>query len=172
MEKYKKIRFAYCVLFLFIMLLACNNAVPDSHTNIDSPQVTTDTNIGKIITLNNGDHCFAYTQNNDTVSLSLHLNDSLVTGKLIYRLYQKDMNAGTLKGLLRGDTLLADYSFLSEGTRSVRQVIFLRKGNILLEGTGSMRETSGRLIFTDIKAVAFNGNIVLEPVDCAAVDSK
>lgn len=116
---------------------------------------------------NDATNCFAYTKNRDTVIMTLVLNDTDATGKLTYNLFEKDKNTGTFHGVLKGDTLLANYSYLSEGSRSLRQVIFLRKGNMFQEGVGSMKEQNGRLMFSNKKDIDFNSIILLEAVDCS-----
>jgi hypothetical protein len=41
--------------------------------------------------------------------------DLSVVGNLCYRFFEKDKNDGTVIGKLQGDTLIADYTFMSEG---------------------------------------------------------
>ncbi|SHN67044.1 hypothetical protein SAMN05444395_10462 [Flavobacterium fryxellicola] len=93
--------------------------------------------------------------------------NQVTSGKLSYNFYEKDKNEGTLIGVLKGDTLVADYTFMSKGISSVRQVVFLRKGNIYVEGYGDVVEVaSGKVIFKDIKQLKFDGKSVLSKVDC------
>ncbi len=162
---------ALCVT-AFLGLMSCNYPSQNKSTTAAPDTMKPDTNVGKVIAFHNGTNCFTHTQNNDSVFLSLVLRDSLVTGRLQYRLREKDANTGTLKGVFHGDTLIAEYSFLSEGVRSVREVAFLRKGDILIEGTGNMKDNGHRMVFTNRREISFNTNLVLETVDCATVDSK
>lgn len=75
--------------------------------------------------------CYAYENGNDTVQMSLNINGERVTGELTYMLFEKDSNRGQVKGTFSGDTLTADYTFQSEGMRSVREVIFVKNGSSL-----------------------------------------
>jgi hypothetical protein len=69
----------------------------------------------------------------DTVSMNLtHLGDS-VTGTLVYNFKEKDKNTGTINGRMNGNILIAEYTFLSEGIQSCRQVAFKLEGTILLK---------------------------------------
>ncbi len=164
---------------IIISLPACRNQPGNIKLN-DSVEVSKnmpDTTVQsvdsvKMIDLNNGTYCFAYTENRDTISMKLILKDSLASGTLIYNLYEKDKNKGTFKGMLRKDTLLADYTFLSEGMRSVRQVAFLVKGNILLPGNGSMKEQRNRLVFSSKNDITFDASITLQPIECSTVNGK
>ncbi len=154
---------------IIAVMMSCQNRI-QMNSNNDSLQQATDT--AKSIIINSGTHCFAYTSNGDFTLLSLTIKGKSATGKLTYSLHEKDKNEGTIQGRFYGDTLLADYSFTSEGSRSIRQVIFLRKGNVFQEGYGSMKEENGKFLFTHISEVSFTGNVVLLPVDCSAFHKK
>ncbi|MBC7747549.1 MAG: hypothetical protein H7Z76_03040 [Methylotenera sp.] len=99
----------------------------------------------------------------DTIVINLTIKgNQILSGKLIYNFYEKDKNEGTLIGELKGDTLLADYTFMSEGISSVRQVVFLKKGNTYIEGYGDVvEEASGKVIFKDRKQLKFDGKSIL-----------
>ncbi len=98
--------------------------------------------------------------------MNMNIRDNVVTGRLEYRLFEKDSNSGTIKGVIRGDTLFADYSFISEAKGSVREVAFLRTNDKWVEGFGDMKENNGKMIFTGKSSLQFNGNIVLTEVPC------
>ncbi len=86
---------------------------------------------------------------NDSGWLNLTVNDTVVTGDLKYNLYEKDKNAGTIKGVLRDSLIIADYTFHSEGTTSVREVIFKISGDTLIQAFGDLVEKDGKIIFTN-----------------------
>ena len=111
--------------------------------------------------------CYLYTVNKDTFQLAITaVNKNDVEGSIIYNFYEKDKNSGTIAGVIKGDTILADYTFNSEGTSSVREVIFIRKGDQLAEGYGPMEEKGGRTVFTDKSKVKFGDYILLSPIEC------
>jgi len=110
--------------------------------------------------------CYAQVNANDTVKMRLNISGSAVTGTLEYRLKEKDSNRGTISGTMNGETLLADYTFNSEGTSSVRQVAFLIKDGKATEGYGDMEEKNGKMVFKDPAKVAYGKGIVLSKVDC------
>lgn len=98
----------------------------------------------------------------DTILMNLTMKgNQMLSGKLIYNFYEKDKNEGTLIGELKGDTLLADYTFMSEGISFVRQVVFLKKGNTYIEGYGDViEEASGKVAFKDRKQLKFDGKSI------------
>ncbi len=110
--------------------------------------------------------CYAYIKDKDTVMLSYTVAGNAVTGKFNYKLSEKDKNTGDISGLVKGDTIIADYTFNSEGRTSVRQVAFLKKGNQLLEGYGPTEEKDGKIAFTDVNGLKFVDAITLMLTDC------
>lgn len=104
--------------------------------------------------------------NRDTVTLHLEVNNNKVTGNMVYNLFEKDKNSGVIAGQMKGDTLLAEYTFMSEGLNSVREVAFLKKENNLIEGFGEMVEKDGKLVFNNTSALNFENKIILVKEDC------
>jgi hypothetical protein len=110
--------------------------------------------------------CYTSYKNRDTVELSIVTAGNKVSGALRYQLYEKDRNKGTIVGEIKGDTLLANYTFNSEGMESQRQVAFLRKGDQLVEGYAEIEEKDGKVSFKDTKALKFSAGIELKKTDC------
>ena len=112
--------------------------------------------------------CYRAILKKDTISLTLNIkNGQFSSGNLSYNFYEKDKNQGTLVGERKGDTLYADYTFMSEGTSSVHEVAFLKKGDSYIEGFGDVvDDNKGKVTFKDKKQLKFDGNVVLLKVDC------
>lgn len=112
--------------------------------------------------------CYRAILKKDTISLTLNMkNSQLSSGNLSYNFYEKDKNEGALVGEMKGDTLYADYTFISEGTSSVREVAFLKKGDSYVEGFGDVvDDNKGKVTFKDKKQLKFDGIVVLSKVDC------
>lgn len=110
--------------------------------------------------------CYTYTTDNDSIMLRLNRQGSSVKGELTYILYEKDVNKGTIDGVMTGDTLFADYTFNSEGTTSVREVAFVKRGDELVEAFGEVEEQNGKFVFTDRSLLSLNENVVLTESDC------
>lgn len=114
------------------------------------------------------EECYSAIIKKDTILMTLNIKgNELTSGKLSYNFYEKDKNEGTLVGEIKEDTLFADYTFMSEGVFSVRQVAFLKKGDSYVEGYGDVvGDNKGKVTFKDTKQLKFEGNIVLSKVDC------
>jgi len=91
---------------------------------------------------------------------------SQVTGNLEYNLDEKDRNTGSVAGIVRGDTLLLNYTFQSEGRQSVRQLAFLKQGNELMEGYAEVEEKADTVVFKNPETLKFSKEMVLEKTGC------
>jgi hypothetical protein len=83
-------------------------------------------------------------------------NNGVVSGILAFNNSQKDSSSGTFQGTLTNDTLLGNYSFDSEGTRSNRQVIFKKAGDNLVEAFGPVKTVRGNEVFVTPLNVSYD----------------
>jgi thioredoxin-related protein len=147
------------ILSLVVLFTACqSNNSEKTATDTDAP----DTNIVPA----SQQYCYKYIKDKDTATLTMMSSGTITTGELKYNLYEKDKNSGIFEGELKGDTLLAEYTFNSEGKESVRQVAFLKKGNQLVEGFGDVEEKNGKMLFKDKSKLTFGNSIVFNKVEC------
>lgn len=147
-------------LFASLGIIACNSSSTETTTNNDTtttqPELTTPLK-----------NCYSAISNTDTSLLEITINaNNNVTGNLQYKLSGKDKNTGTIKGLLKNDTLIADYIFMSEGKESKRQVVFLKTGTMLTEGYGSIEEVNGAMQFKKEAPLDFSKGTKFVLVDC------
>jgi hypothetical protein len=89
-----------------------------------------------------------------------------VSGTLEYSLDGKDRNRGTIQGVIRDELLVADYTFFSEGIRSVRQVAFLKKDSFYVEGYGEIDTSENRHRFRNTDSLWYNDSIRLLKTEC------
>lgn len=113
------------------------------------------------------DECFIYNKNKDLATLRIYsTGGNKVLGQLTYSLDGKDKNSGPIYGIVKGDTIIVDYKFESEGVYSKRQVVWVKHGVALLEGTGEVYQVNGNVKFKNISKLTFGNSIVFEPADC------
>ena len=114
-----------------------------------------------------GDQCYTSRLNGNIVAISFNVNSHQeVNGKLSYNITGKDKNEGTIIGNMKGDTLIADYTFMSEGVSSVREVVFLQKDGTLIEGYGDVVDANNKVTFKDKKKLKFDAKNTLIKSDC------
>jgi hypothetical protein len=152
----------FLVALTAMAIAACNN---DGQTK-DTAGVTDSIATAKHDRQIPDTQCYSSMNGKDTVLLKLEKLPNATTGRLIYKLYEKDANEGRLDGKLKGDTLIADYTFKSEGNESVRQVAFLIQDTIATEGYGEMVEKEGKMIFKNPASIAFDKGIKLQKIPC------
>ena len=111
-------------------------------------------------------NCYRYANEADTVILKVvHVGNS-ITGTLVYSLKEKDSNKGTIQGVMRDNILVADYTFMSEGKQSIRQVAFKLEGNTFIEGYGDSFNQSEKIKFKNLDSLTFSSSIKLAEIAC------
>ena len=108
--------------------------------------------------------CYRWISNKDTVDIRFVRTADNVRGTLRYMWFEKDKSNGTINGVFKRDTLRADFKFQSEGLESVREVVFVRKENQLIQGNGEMEEKKGKMVF--IGKLDFNNSITMKKIEC------
>ena len=69
---------------------------------------------------------------------------------------------------MKADTLIADYTFMSEGTQSVREVAFLLTDSTAKEGYGDMTEKNNKMVFIKLAKIKFDRSFVLSKQACTS----
>jgi hypothetical protein len=108
--------------------------------------------------------CYLYNEFGSVVSLELDNDEGNASGSLMYGLKGKDSNHGVFVGQIKDSILIADYTFVSEGIKSKRQVAFKLKGDQLFEGYGEMNEDGTK--FKDASKLEFNLTMPLSKTVC------
>ena len=152
----KTIRFSSAFLLAAASIIYGCNSGPTENSAINTKTSKKDSTFNV---------CYSSIVKKDTVLLNALMTGDSITGSLGYKLYEKDQNNGSILGKMYGDTLKAMYTFMSEGTESFREVAFIKKDSLLVEGYGPMKEVNGKTIFTDAAKVNFTG-IILQKVPC------
>lgn len=148
----KATRFFICLAFL----AACNSQPKETQEEVKPETITQDSLV----------NCYQYATPFDTVTLKLVHAGEKITGTLVYNLKEKDSNKGTIQGSMKGDILLANYTFMSEGVQSVRQVAFKQSGNTLVEGFGESVAESGVMKFKNVDSLNFSSSMKLQQIAC------
>lgn len=162
----------YRTSFLFLaaaagLLTACNSENADKKTADSTELIAEDTTFTATKPAEgNSTECYTYTKSRDTIAMKLNIAGEEYTGELDYRFFEKDKSKGTFAGEMKGDTLIAEYTFDAEGMRSVREVVFLRKNGNLVEGFGDVDEKGDKVIFKDRSKLSFGDAVVLTKQPC------
>jgi hypothetical protein len=94
-----------------------------------------------------GPQCFTQVVGKDTARLSFETSGDSVNGKLEYKRYEKDSNKGTIRGVMQGNMLNVQYTFMSEGMQSTNQAVFKVEGDKVYEGRAKDFDKEGRPVF-------------------------
>lgn len=133
-------------------IAACHSKSPEQKAGNTTSISTTETK-----------ESYQYINNKDTVALSYTVSGNAITGTLISVLAGANRTAGTIEGVIKGDTIIADYTMdpVHQEKTAVRQVAFLKKGGKLLEGYGDTGEKDGKIVFTNTANLKFVDAVAL-----------
>ena len=151
------------LMLAIITFIACNQTNNSSDSSQQIPDTTNTSENKNVAPLTT---CYMGSMGKDTFQLNVDVKENEVTGNLAYLFHEKDRQKGTLDGYMAGDTLLANYTFNSEGQTSVRQVAFLLKDEKAIEGYGDIEEKDGAMVFKDVKSLQFGQGLNLTKVPC------
>ncbi|MEO6328835.1 MAG: hypothetical protein ABIO55_07880 [Ginsengibacter sp.] len=157
---------ARLLLLVFLFYMGCNS----TETSVD--KVSTDKkdtsyqnkNITETLVLLPG--CYTWAVKRDTAAMKLDIAGNKVTGELRYNWYEKDRSVGTLKGIIKNDLIVAEYTFQSEGMTSVREVVFKIKDKSLVEGFGDYNTGSDTMRFKNAAQLKFQDDRVFNKIEC------
>jgi len=146
-----------------ITVSSCKNETKNQESEILAPEqadiIESDMNSPEIA-------CYRYISKKDTILLQMEKMNDEVAGTLSYNYFEKDKNDGTFEGKMIGDTLFANYTFNSEDAVSVREVVFVKKGNQLVEAFGDVEEVDGKIQFKNNTKYTLNDVMLLEKINC------
>lgn len=155
--------------WMFALLTACSN--PNHSEQEEGEQAIVQENPKEEML--RGPSCYLYATDRDTVYLVLNPPVAgKVTGDLSYDFFERDGNIGFIEGEVQGDTLIADYTFLSEGMVSVREVGFLLGEDHVMEGYGDVEQVDGRMVFWHKDSLDFSNGLVMPRISCEQINQK
>lgn len=101
--------------------------------------------------------CYIAVLQKDTANLVIQHEPGAesISGDLEFNNFEKDDNKGTLNAKVQGNLIVGFYKYFSEGTESVRQVVFKLAGDTLLEGYGNLMESGDTTLFKNIEELNY-----------------
>jgi hypothetical protein len=155
------------LLAVIILAVSCNSnkETTEDKTITDKtdtsaaviPVDTRDTTIGG---------CYIQIFKKDTANLQLDITRNNVTGPLTYRLYQKDINDGSIKAEIVDSVITGWYLFRSEGMLSVRQVAWKVRPGQLWPAEGEVIQRNDTTMFADPRSVKYDNSRPFVKIKC------
>ncbi|PZX58083.1 hypothetical protein [Algoriphagus chordae] len=149
----------YPLIFTALILISCK--APKEDSPIDVAFSPDSEHVEELNT-----ECFRYIGEKDEVFLTTHVDGTNITGTLEYALFEKDQNSGTINGEIRDDMIIAEYTFVSEGDTSKRQVVFKNTEAGWKEGYGKMETVDGIPVQANIDDLDYSHDMILSPIPC------
>jgi hypothetical protein len=150
--------FIYLAIIAFNSLISCNEGNNKSHQKLHS-----DLLVKK--------QCFIALFRQDTALLRIDsFKSGKITGNLVMKYSKSPKYDGTLKGKFNGDTLFADYTFITDSVKTAfnrNPLAFLKKENELVLGVGVIMVYPGGSFLSKSKPINFEkGRFRFKPVNC------
>lgn len=146
-----------------LFLFACQSATQGNTTD---PVDTIATSVANSPVAADISGCYLAVLQKDTAHLHLQVSGTTLQGDLAYNHFEKDDNIGTIQGEINDNVITAYYSFQSEGSASVRQVVFKVEKDQLVEGFGEIIMKGDTAIFKDINYLEYPFRQVFNKIPC------
>ena len=112
--------------------------------------------------------CYVMRRAEDVYTLKISSHEGIsVAGTLAYKNFQKDSSSGSFEGTYEKETLRGYYSFTSEGTDSVREVIFKKVDESVIQGFGPAQSIDGREVFVDPTDITYDSAFTFVSEPCS-----
>jgi hypothetical protein len=134
----------YFIAVALLTMLSCQqSANTSSQAGEKDSIVTTPASAG----IAAGPQCYIRISGKDTSFLQFETDNEVINGQLEYRLYEKDRNKGAFTGTITNNIIEGEYRFMSEGTTSVRPVVFKLDNSGVYEAIPSSFDSQGIPVF-------------------------
>ncbi len=110
--------------------------------------------------------CYLKVYERDSIYLDIHNRDSIISGTVAFKNYQKDSSHGTVEGKVQDGKLILWYDFFSEGMQSVMQLAFKPTPDGMIRGTGELLNKGDTVYFRNIDSLQFAEKDKLIRVKC------
>jgi hypothetical protein len=141
------------LLIISIILVSCSNTEPKTNQNAETKR--------------NEKLCFLLTdglKNEDSTSLKIHIQDTLVTGEYNYIPWEKDAALGTISGIINDSIIECVYTYSQEGEEfKENQTWKLRDNQILLKTAPATIDEQGNITYDSSK---YEFNFIINKIDC------
>jgi nucleoid-associated protein YgaU len=111
--------------------------------------------------------CYAFTFKKDVTAVQITTEGDKVTGYMNWSPDQKDGGHGFLVGTKTGNMIVADWTYMIEGSKNTEQIAFKIDGDKLVRAQGELIEKGHKLVIKDMAKAKYIDSY--PKVDCAKV---
>jgi hypothetical protein len=108
--------------------------------------------------------CYTYEDNSNRINLEITKIDNPVEGNLTFDLAGKSQITGVFNGEFKERILYGTYTFQSDSQNNKKDMIFMLKGNQLIEGQGGLNKSGTK--FNEAKKVSYDSKMPLTKTNC------
>ena len=111
--------------------------------------------------------CYRYTLGKDVTAVQITMDGDKVTGYMDWTPDQKDGGRGFLVGTKTGNMIVADWTYMIEGSKNTEQIAFKIDGDKLVRAQGTLVDKGNKLVIKDMAKAKYIDSY--GKVDCAMV---
>ncbi len=111
--------------------------------------------------------CYYYSLGKDVTSVQITMDGDKVTGYMDWTPDEKDGGRGFLVGTKTGNLIVADWTYMIEGSKNTEQIAFKIDGEKLIRAQGALVEKDNKLVIKDMAKAKYIDSY--GKVDCAMV---
>jgi hypothetical protein len=111
--------------------------------------------------------CYMYSLGKDVTCVQLTMDGDKVTGYMDWTPDQKDGGRGFLVGTKTGNMIVADWTYMIEGSKNTEQIAFKIDGDKLIRAQGELTEKGKKLVIKDMAKAKYIDKYA--KVECALV---
>ena len=160
----KKILIASAFL---LILNACNNTSDNTDLKKEPvAEIIQDTVVTPVATAYSAG-CYMMVISKDTAFMHLDDSTGFLSGHLMYKRFEKDSNKGVVTLSPEQDGKMHGwYNFASEGTQSVREIIFKVTDSTMAEGYGDVKMKGDTIVYKYPTVIKFEEKHPFKKRDC------
>ena len=148
-----------------LVFSACNNA-PKAPEVAKTPEAPAPSATSAPVAITEGT-CYYYSLGKDVTAVQITMDGDKVTGYMDWTPDQKDGGRGFLVGTKTGNMIVADWTYMIEGSKNTEQIAFKIDGDKLIRAQGTLVEKGNKLVIKDMAKAKYIDSY--GKVDCAMV---
>ncbi|MEO5943800.1 MAG: hypothetical protein ABIP30_13655 [Ferruginibacter sp.] len=152
----------------FLLILnACNNSSNSTEQKKESvAEIIKDTVVTPMPAPSAGG-CYMMVVSKDTAFMHLEDSTGFLSGHLMYKRFEKDSNKGVVTLSPEKDGKIHGwYNFASEGTQSVREIVFKVTDSTMAEGYGDVKMKGDTIVYKYPTVLKFEEKHPFKKTDC------
>jgi hypothetical protein len=168
MKTSNRVVLPFTLILISIFFVSCDSNEKKKTTLEETQKVELDINEPDLEEIAILRKCYTGVLRVMNVSMSLEIENELVTGELTYTENEEVVKSGIVTGEFSADTLFVSYKYVNEENENiVEELVFMRdlKKSVVVQGSAKTEKNKNLIKILDFNNINFDGP-VFEKYDC------